>query len=175
MQVLVVFWECHVKKGLRILLRPLRWQFLFDILLPWPEVHDRDVATLSEFGHWRVFEGLFWQFSDASVVTDDASKWCLLQGFPLGVSEDSFVLPPKTEIKSLLIFKSEVHTTFSTPFCSRKSIIHFLFLLFAYRSPRRIFWNWVAIKQANRGPTLPPRTRGSDAAPSHTSMFLVVL
>ena len=171
MQVLVIFWECHVKKGLRSSLGPLRWRFLIDNLLPWTEVQGRDVATLSEFGPWCVFEGLFWHFSDTSVVTDDASKWRLLQGLPLGLSEDSCVLPPKTEIN---MFKSEVKTTFSTLLVHISQLFIFC-LLFPYRSPWRIFWNWVAIRQANRGPTLPPRTRGSDAAPSHTSMFLVVL
>lgn len=40
-----------------------------------------------------------------------------------------------------------------------------------YRSPSRIFWNCVAIRQANRGPTLPPRTNGSATPASHTSIF----
>lgn len=43
--------------------------------------------------------------------------------------------------------------------------------LVQYRSPWRILWNWVEIRQANRGPTLPPGTKGSATPPSHTSML----
>lgn len=41
----------------------------------------------------------------------------------------------------------------------------------SYRSPSRIFWNCVEMRQAKRGPTLPPRTKGSATPPSHTSML----
>ena len=41
-------------------------------------------------------------------------------------------------------------------------------------SPWRFLWNWVAMRQANRGPTRPPRTKGSATPPIQTSMLSVV-
>lgn len=46
--------------------------------------------------------------------------------------------------------------------------------LLSYLSPSRIFLNWVPIRQAMRGPTLPPFTKGSASAPIQMSIFFGV-
>lgn len=67
------------------------------------------------------------------------------------------------------------HQSLKSTICLKNMAICFVLFqihfLLAYRSPWRILWNWVAIRQANRGPTLPPRTNGSSTPPSHTSML----
>lgn len=76
------------------------------VLLPRAEVKDRDVAALCVTRPARPkLEGFVRHLSDTSVVTDDAGKRRSPQGIPLGLSEDSIVLPPKSENDSLMVLK----------------------------------------------------------------------
>lgn len=141
----------------------LRWGFLSDILPPRTEVESRYILTPGEIRPALVLKRLFRDFCNASVVADDAGKWRLPQGVPLLLGEHSLFLPPKSKVDR------------NVKLCSHRQpslkINRNVFMPFPHRSPWRILWNCVEMRQANSGPTLPPRTNGSATPPIHTSML----
>lgn len=78
-------------------------------LLPWIEVKLRDVLALGVAIPSRPEqEGVFRDFSDTSIVADYTSHWCLPQWPFLSLSEDSIILPPKSEMGQRLKFKDQI-------------------------------------------------------------------